>query len=157
MSAKSDTRPIQILGMTIESNLEITLWMAALFFICGLLLAQEIHQAVLGHFFGPTRLRMNYWSIFPKVFEAIVAIYFFMFAFRIPKRSVKIASILMGTNFAVYALLSCFPISSTVGHIVAISGSVLRQIALVIYCMAIVQWLKSVIRRNPQPNFGGGT
>ncbi|MGB9237090.1 MAG: hypothetical protein WCC04_22000 [Terriglobales bacterium] len=157
MSAKSDTRPVHILGMAIESNLEIMLWMAALSVICGLLLAQEIHQVVLGHFIGPTRLRMNYWSIFPKVFEAIVAIYFFMFAFRIPKKSVKIASVLMGTNFAVYALLSCFPISLTVGHIVAISGSVVRQIALVIYCMAIVQWFKSVGRRNPQPNFGDGT
>ena len=146
MSAESDTRPVHFLGMTIESNLEITLWMAALFVICGLLLAQEIHQVVLGHFFRPMRLRMSYWSIFPKVLEAIVAIYFFMFAFRFPKKSVKIASALMGVNFSAYVLLSFFPISATLGHTVALIGSAVRQIALIIFCVAIVEWFKSATR-----------
>ena len=54
----------------------------------------------------------------------------------------------MGTDFAVYVLLSCFPISSAAGHIVGISGSVVRQIALIIYCMAIAQWFKSVVGWN---------
>jgi hypothetical protein len=156
MSVEPETRHVQVVGITIESDLAMTLWMAVLFVICGLLLAQEIHHVVQGHFHGPERLQIGFWTIWNRVFEVIAAIYFFMFAFRFPKKSVKIASVLLGTDLAVYALLSCFPISLTVGHIVAISGSVVRQIALIIYCMAIAQWFKSVVRRNPQPNFGDG-
>ena len=142
--------------ITIDSAWITTIMMAVLFIICGLLLTQEIHHVVQGHFRGPDRLQIGFWTIWNKVFEVIAAIYFFMFAFRFPKKSVKIASVLLGTDLAVYALLSCFPISLTVGHIVAISGSVVRQIALTIYCMAIAQWFKSVVRRNPEPNFGDG-
>jgi hypothetical protein len=130
--------------------------MAVLFVSCGLLLAQEIHYVAQGNFPGPERLRIDYWSIFHKFFEVIVAIYFFMFAFMSPKRSVKIASALMGTNFAVFVLLSCFPISPTVGRVVAMSGSVVRQIALIIFCMAIAQWFKSVVHWSSPPEPRGG-
>jgi len=146
MSVESDTRPVHVLGMTIESNRETTLWMAVLFVICVLLLAQEIHGVLQGHFFRPMLLRMNYWSIFYKIFEAIVAIYFFIFAFSFPKKSVKIASALMGADFSIYFLLSLFPISAALGHTVAMIGSAVRQIALIIFCVAIVEWFKSATR-----------
>jgi hypothetical protein len=143
--------------ITIDRDWITTIMMAVLFIICGLLLAQEIRHVAQGYFHGPERLRISFWSIWNKVFEVIAAIYFFMFAFSVPKKSVKTASILMGTDLAVYALLSCFPISLALGHIVAISGSAARQIALIIYCVEIARWLVSVFHRNPQPNFGDGT
>jgi hypothetical protein len=156
MSAKSGTRGARLLGMTIEHDREITLWLAALFVICGLLLAQEIRRCVQGHFFGPTHIHMSFSSIFPKVFEVICAVYFFMFAFSIPKKSVKIASTLMGADLAVFALLSCFPVTPTAGQIIGMIGSAVRQIALTIFCVAIVQWFKSSVRRSsptdPQEN-----
>jgi hypothetical protein len=143
--------------ITIDSDWITTIMMAVLFIICGLLLAQEIRHVAQGHFRGPERLRITFWSIWNKVFEAIAAIYFFMFAFKVPKKSVKTASILMGTDLAVYALLSCFHISLALSHIVAISGSAVRQIALIIYCVEIARWLMSVFHRSPQPNFGDGS
>ena len=146
MSAESDARPVHVFGMTIRNGRETKLWMAALFVLCGLLLAQSIHQVFRGHFPGPTHVRMNYWSISDKVFQAIVAIYCFIFAFSIPKKSVKIAFALMGADFSVFVLLSFFPISETVGPIVAMIGSAVRQIAYIIFCAAIAQWFKSAIR-----------
>jgi hypothetical protein len=148
MSVESETRHGHVLGITIGSDREMTLWMAVLFVICGLLLAEEIHRVFQGNFFGPTHVRMNYWSISTKAFETIVAIYFFMFAFRIPKKSVKFASALMGADFSVFVLLSLFSVPATVGHTVAIIGSAARQIALLIFCVAIAQWLKSAVRRS---------
>lgn len=143
--------------ITIDSDWITTIMMAILFIICGLLLAQEICHVAQGHFHEPERLRISFWSIWNKVFEVIAAVYFFMFAFRVPRKPVKTASILMGTDLAVYALLSCFPISLALGHVVAISGSAVRQIALIIYCVEIARKLMSVFHRNPQPNFGDGT
>jgi hypothetical protein len=157
MTVESANRPLRVWGITIETNREMTLWMAVLFVVCGLLLGQEIHYAIQDHFVGPEPLRMSYWSIFHRVFEAIVAIYFFMFAFRFPKKSVKIASALMGANFAVFVLLSCFPISSTVGHGVAVIGSAVRQIALLTFCLAIAQWFKSSIRRRSPESLGSNS
>jgi len=148
MSAESDTRTVHVLGTTIWTGREGILWMAALFVLCGLLLAQAIHHVVQGKLSGPTQVHMNYWSISDKVFEAIAATYCFIFAFRIPKKSVKIAFALMGTDLGVFALLSFFPISATVGHIVAVAGSAARQTALVIFCVAIAQWFKSAVRKS---------
>jgi len=136
--------------ITIDSDWITTIMMTILFIICALSLAREIRRVALGHFYGPARLRISFWSIWNKIFGVIGAIYFFIFAFTFPKKSAKVASVLMGTDLAVYALLSCFPISLTVSHIVAVIGSAVRQIALVIYCMAIIEWFKSLVRWVPQ-------
>jgi len=46
----------------------------------------------------------------------------------------------------------------TVGQIVAVSGSFVRQIALIIYCVAIAQWFKSVVSRSsPSESWGNET
>jgi hypothetical protein len=154
MNQKAASKPVW--EITIDSDWITTGVMAVLFVSCGLLLAQEIHYVAQGYFPGPERLRIDYWSIFHKFFEVIVAIYFFVFAFRSPKRPVKIASALMGTTFAVFVLLSCFPISPSVGRIVAMSVSVVRQISLIIFCMAIAVWFKSVVHWSSPPEPRGG-
>ncbi|HUM05035.1 MAG TPA: hypothetical protein VLT90_06220 [Terriglobales bacterium] len=144
--------------ITIDSNWITTGLMAVLLVVCVLLLAQEIHRVALGHFFGPVRPRISFWSIWNKVFQVIAAIYFFLFAFKFPKKSVRIASVLMGTDLAVHALLSFVSLSLTVGQIVAVSGSFVRQIALIIYCVAIAQWFKSVVSRSsPSESWGNET
>ena len=148
MISESDTRRVPVLGMTIDSDREMTVWMAVLFVLCGLLLAQEIHRVFQGHFFGPSHVRMNYWSISGKAVQAIAAIYFLMFAFRISRKSVKSASALMGVDFSVMVLLSLFSVPAPVGHAIAIIGSAMRQIALLIFCMAIAQWFKSSVQRS---------
>ena len=156
MSVEPESRPVPVLGIRINSTREVAIWMAVLFVICVLLLAKEIYRVVHGHFFGPTHLTMNYWSIFYKVVEAITAIYFIMFAFSFPKKSVKIAFALMGADFSVFVSLSFFSVSAAVGQIVAIIGSAVRQIALIIFCMAIAQWFRSVFLRGSPSALRGG-
>ena len=157
MSAESDTRPVQVFGITIWTGRETLLWMAALFVLCVLLLAQSVYQVFRGHFPGPTHVRMNYWSISDKVFQAIVAIYCLIFAFSIPKKAAKIAFALIGADFSVFVLLSFSTISATAGHIVAIVGSALRQIAYIIFCVSIAEWFKSVaLQDSRSETLGGG-
>ena len=156
MKAEPETRSQRVWEVTIESDWLTTLGAALLLILCGLLLSREIAHVMWGHFVGPMHLQRSFWSIFSKAFELIVAIYCFMFAFKFPRKSLKVASVLMGTNFAGYFVLSCFHISSSVRHIAAVSGSVMRQIALAIFCVAIAQWLKSVVRwDSPSETCGG--
>jgi hypothetical protein len=156
VNAETETRSSRIWEITVESDWFTTLGAAVLFIVSGLLLVWEIDHFILGHLSGPVRLHRSFWSIWNKVFEAIAAICCFIFAFTLPKKSVKIASLLMGINLAGFVLLSCFHISPGVRHIAAVSGSAMRQVALAIFCVALAQWLRSVVRWGRQSELGGG-
>ena len=130
--------------------------MAGLFIICALLLGQNIWHFVQGNLHGPERLHIDFWSIWSKVFLVIASIYLFVFAFRFPKMSVKIASALLGTELAANVLLSCVYVSPTAGHIANILGSVVRQIALIIFCFVIAEWFKMYFQRDSFSESTGG-
>lgn len=138
-------------GLTVDSDWRTTVFMAALFLICSFLLAWEIYDAMRGHITAESPLHRNYFSVFDKSYEVIAAIICFVFASGAPKRSVKIASVLMGVNFAGGALLSCFHLSQPVKHMSALGGTILRQVALVIFCVAIAEWFRSVLRTGEAP------
>jgi len=138
--------------IAIDSDWITTGLMVFLLVFCVLRLAREIHFVLQGRFSGPVHLRVSFWGIWDKTFEAIAAIYFLFFAFKTPNvipfkfpTAVRFAFALSGTDLAVYTLLSCLRISETVAHGVGICGSVVRQGALVIYVIAIVQWFRSVL------------
>ena len=156
MKEETKTRSSRIFHITMDSDWFTALGVAVLLVASGLLLVREIDHFIWGHFSEPVRLHRSFWNIWNKVFEAIAAIYCFMFAFKFPKKSVKIASVLMGINLAGFVLLSCFPISSSVRHIAAVSGSAVRQVALAIFCVALSQWLKSIVSWGRQSELAGG-
>lgn len=156
MKAEPKTRPCRLWEITVGSDWFTTSGAAVLFVVSGLLLVREVDHFIWGRFSGPVRLHPSFWSIWNKVFEAIAALCCFMFAFTIPKKSVKIASVLMGIDLAGFALLSCFYISPSVRNIAAVSGSALRQVALAIFCVILAQWLRSVVRWGRQSSLGGG-
>jgi len=156
VNTQPKNRSPRIWEITVDSDWFTTLGAAALFVVSGLLLVREIGHFTWGRFSFPVALHRSFWSIWNKVFEAIAAILCFMFAFEFPRKSVKIASVLMGINLAGFVLLSCFRISPSVRHIAAVSGSALRQIALTTLCVALAQWLRSVIRWGRPSELPGG-
>ncbi len=156
MKSEPNTRSERTWEITVESNWLTTLGAVVLFMVCGLLLVREIDHFIWGHVSGPVRLHRGFWSVWNKVFEAIAAIYGFIFAFNFPNKYVKTACVLMGIDLSASVLLSCFHIPPSALHIAAMSGSALRQVALAIFCVALAQWLKSVVRRGAQPEIPGG-
>lgn len=156
MKSEPDTRSERIWEITVESDRLTTLGAVVLFIVCGLFLVREIDHFIWGHFSGPVPLHRSFWSIWNKVFETIAAIYCFIFAFNFPNKYLKIACVLMGINLSASVLLSCFHISPSALHIAAMSGSAVRQVALAILCVALAQWLRSIVRRGRQAEIPGG-
>jgi hypothetical protein len=156
MKAEPKNRSPRIWEITVESDWLTTLGAAVFFIVSGLLLVREIDHFIWGRFSAPVGFHRSFWSIWNKVFEAIAAVSCFMFASTFRRKSVKTASLLMGVNFAGFVLLSCFPISPGVRHIAAVSGSAVRQVALAIFCVALAQWLRSVVRWGRPSELPGG-
>jgi uncharacterized membrane protein len=141
--------------ITVESDWFTALGAVALFIVAALLLVREIDHFIRGRFSRPVRLHMGFWSIWNKVFQAIAAIYCFI-AFKFRNKYVRIASVLMGMNLTGFVLLSCFQIPTRALHIASVSGSAVRQIALAIFCVALAQWLRSVVRWGRRSELPGG-
>jgi hypothetical protein len=142
--------------ITVASDWITTVGMIVLLVFCVWLLVRDIEKFFWGHLAGPAHIQRSFWSIWNKVFETIAAIYFFLFAFGFTQRAAKIACVLMGTWMAAFVLLSFFNLSLSVRHVVAVTGSIIHQIALAIFCVAIIQWLKRVVRWSSPPEPQGG-
>jgi len=156
VKAEPKTRSPHVWEITVESDWFTTVGAAVLLIVSGVLLVREIDHFIWGHLSRPVHIHGTFLSIWNKVFEVIVAIYCFMFAFKIPNYSVKIASLLMGIDLSSFVLLSCFHTSPGVLHIAAVSGSAMRQVALAIFCVALAEWFRSVVRWSRQSVLPGG-
>jgi hypothetical protein len=143
-------------NITVDSDWLTTTGLGLLFVALFLLLVKDVHSFIWGHLTEPSHVQMNYWSISNRVFEGIAAIYGFIFAFTFTQKLAKVACVLMGTRLAAFAVLSSLNISTSVRRVAAISGSIVSQVALVIFLVAIAQWFKSVIRRDPPSELQAG-
>ena len=156
MKSEPDMRQARTWDFTVESDWFTALGAVALFIVCGALLVREIDHSIWGHFSRPVRLHLGFWSICNEVFEAVAAVYCFIFAFKFPNKYVKTASVLMGMNLTGFVLLSGFQIPTRALYIASVSGSAVRQIALGIFCVALAQWLRSVVRWGRRSELPGG-
>jgi hypothetical protein len=133
----------------VKSDWITTLAMALLLVLCGLLLTREIDRSIWGHLERPSHPHIGFWSIYNRVLIGFAAILCVPYASAFQSRSVKLAFALAGIRLAVFDLLSCFNISSSVSHIAAVAGSAVSQVALAIFCVAIAQWFRTVVHWNP--------
>jgi hypothetical protein len=139
--------------ITIDSDRTTTFLLALLFIICALLLAREIRNSVHGHLILPQPVHRTFFSIFTKASEGIVAIYLFVSAFSFPKKSVKLASVLLGTSFISGLVVLSWPhFSLPTQHAVAIARSGAQQVAFAIILVKIAEWFRSVVRWVPRSN-----
>jgi len=132
--------------ITIDSDRTTTFGAALLFIACGLLLAREIRGSFQGRFIAPEHLPKSFFSIFINVSRVATAVCLFTFAFRFPRRSVRLACVLMGTGMACNIALSWLHVSLSTRHTLAVAGSGVLQIALVIFLVTIAEWFRSKVR-----------
>ena len=138
-----EERSLRVGAITVNSDWIMTLEMAALFVIVGAILIWKIR----GLAFGVASEHVSLLSI-------ITVVYCFIFAFSIPGKFVKAAFVLLGTETASRLLLKYLHAPSSVRHAAGIGGSVLDQVALTIFLVAIAQWFKSVVHRAPPSTTG---
>jgi hypothetical protein len=129
----------------IDSDWVTTVGMALLFALTALLLGRSIQ-----HLLFPT---VNYavsqgvrsgW--FHTLISVIGAVYIFLFAYEFPARHLKIAFLLLGTEYTVRLALGYLHVAAAFQHSVAVAGSIATQIAYTIVLFAIARWFKSVFR-----------
>lgn len=146
MTEDARTENRRIGEIVVDSDWGTTLEVATLFIICALLLMSEIRKFIWGHFAIPKPFHPSFFAIFNEVFEIVVVVYLFMFAFKAQTIALKFAFVLIGIPFVSARMLSFIHSSPPTYHAVAISNSVMRQIALTIFCVAIAEWFRSVVR-----------
>jgi hypothetical protein len=162
VNAEARTRSKRLWEVTVESDWITTVSMAALFLICVLLLASEIHAVVRDHIIPVALARGTFSDIFTKAFEVIAAIYCFIAGLRHPTnsirfgKSVKFAFVLVGIHFGSTALLGLFHTSLVVRHAAAVIGTIMMQIALAIFCVAIASWFRSIVHWHVDSEHRGG-
>jgi hypothetical protein len=156
MTAIPETPRLSKWELQVKSDWITALCLLVLLVICAFLLFRDIEQLMLGQVRGAVPPHRNFWGIWDEIFEAIAAMVCFFLAFGWRTISVKIALFLMGVDLAGVFLLRLFHMSPNAEHVVAVSASVIRQISLVLICIAIAQWFRSVVHRSAANEAPGG-
>jgi hypothetical protein len=143
--------PRRIWAVTIDTDWVTALLMAALLIICGRLLARDIHGLFQGQVAHWVPLHRTFIDIFTGIFEVVAAVYCFLAALRHPANSVKFgravrfAFVLVGIRLTALAIFGFFHTSLGVRHTTAIVGTIIMQVSLIIFCVAIADWFRSVV------------
>lgn len=133
--------------ITIDSDRTTTILLALLFMLCTLLLAREVRNTIYGHLTLPRPLHRNVFGIFTAFSEGMASIYLFLFGFNFPRKSVKLACVLMGADLVCSVALSWLHVSPAIRHTMSVAGSGVRQVALVVFLFTIADWFRTKVRR----------
>jgi hypothetical protein len=128
----------------IDSDRITTIGMALGFALCVFLLAQSVRGFLSGNLDHPISF-LGY---------AIGVGYSFSFAYFFRPKHVRLAFLLLGSQYAVRLALAYFHFAATKQHSAAYVGSIARQISLIIILVAIAQWFATVVRPNPPSDPG---
>ena len=77
---------------------------------------------------------------------ALIVVFALRGAFVFPEKPVRVAFVLLATNYALRFLLHYSDSSFDVRHTVFVVGSIMKQGAFVLFLWAIAEWLKSVMK-----------
>jgi len=134
--------------ITVDSNWIMTVGMALLFAFCAFLLIWDIRDLLFG------KVEHDVSHTIDVVAYALGAVYSFLFAYSFRATPLKVAFLLLGTNYTVRLAIGRLHVSASMQHFASVICSIAWQIALIIILVAIAQWFKSVVRRVTPPNPG---
>lgn len=141
----SEKTQIQRRGdILIDSDWITTIGMALSFALCILLLAQSVRGFLSGNLDRPI-------SFF---YYAICVAYSISLAYFFRAKHVRLAFLLLGTQYTVRFALAYFHFAATKQHFAAYVGSIATQISVIIILVAIAQWFATVVRPNPPSHPG---
>ena len=142
--------------VTIDSNWIITIGMTLIFAFIAFLLGWSIRDLLFDRVDYRALQRVpNRW-LDPLTYP-LGAVYSFLFAYSFKAKPLKVAFLLLGANYSAHFALAYLHLAVGVQHSVAVTGSIVRQIAYTIILVAIIQWFKSVVRWIQTSNLGTGS
>ena len=125
--------------IAINSNRITTIGIALLFVCTFLLLLWNVRELLLGRFDH---------DLSPVFYVFVVAIAL-RGAFIFPEKPVRVAFLLIATNYALRFIMHYLDRSFGSRHAVFAAGSIMKQVAFVLLLWAIAKWFKSVVQISP--------
>jgi hypothetical protein len=142
--------------ITVDSNWIMTIGMVLLFAFIAFLLGWSIRNLLFDKVdYRVLQGARNGWL--DTLTCVIGAAYSFMFAYSFPGKHLKVAFLLLGTEYTVRFAIEYLQVAAGMHHSGAVAGSIARQVAFTIILVAIIQWFKSVVRWIPPSNPGAGS
>jgi hypothetical protein len=139
--------------ITVDSNWIMTIGMVLIFVFVAFLLGWSIRDFLFDKVdYRVLRGARNGW--FDALTYALGAVYCFVFAYSFAGKHLKVAFLLLATEYTVHFAIEYLHVAAGVHHSVAVAGCIARQVAYTIILVAINQWFKSVVRWIPPSNPG---
>jgi len=132
--------------LTIDSDPGTTVGLAVLFIILTLMLVRDIRHILWS---APNQIAIT--GIPNRLGAALALVYSIFFFFRWPNRLVKIGCALLAAHSSLGLALTYLRISPTTRPTLAFAGSIVMQISLVTFLIAIADWFRMVVRWAPPP------
>lgn len=137
-------RPTRLGEITVDSDFTTTMLLVVLFIIVGLMLARDIRHILWG---APSQIAIS--GTLNRLGAALSLVYCLAFVFRWPNRLVKTGCALFAAHLTLALGLTYLHIFPDPRSALAFADSVVRQISLLTFLVAIAHWFRRVVRGAP--------
>lgn len=136
--------PTRFGEITVDSDLTTTALLGVLFIVLSLMLMRDIRHILWS---VPSQIAIR--GTLNRLSAALMLAYGLVFVFRWPNRLVRIGCALFAAHLGLSLALTYFRISPNALPTIAFAASIVVQISLVAFLVAIAQWFRTVVRWAP--------
>jgi hypothetical protein len=136
--------PTRFGEITVDSDVTTTALLVVLFIILSLMLVRDIRHILWG-----TQNLIAIRGALNRLATAFALVYCLVFVFRWPNRLVKIGCALFAAHFSLALASTYLRISPTARPALAFADSIVMQISLAIFLVAIARWFRTVVHWAP--------
>jgi hypothetical protein len=137
-------KPTRFGEITVDSDFTTTTLQVVLFVILSLMLMREIRHILWS---APNRIAIS--GTLNRLGAALALVYCLIFVFRHPNRLVKIGCALLAAHLSLALAVTYLHVSPTPRPTLALADSIVMQISLVTFLVAIAQWFRAAVRWAP--------
>jgi hypothetical protein len=130
--------------ITVDSDFVTTALLVVLFIILSLMLMRDVRHILWG-----TQSLIAIRGPLNRLATAFAIVYCLVFVFRWPNGLVKIGCALFAAHFSLALASTYLSISATARPALAIADSIVMQISLATFLIAIAHWFRTVVRWDP--------
>jgi hypothetical protein len=134
--------------ITVDSDFTTTALLAVPFFILSLMLMRDIR-----HILWSTQNQIAIGGTLNRLAAALALVYCLVFVFRWPNRLVKVGWVLVAIHLSLAFASTYLRIPPTARPALALADSIVMQVSLVTFLVAIAHWFRTVVHWAP-PSFG---
>jgi hypothetical protein len=141
------SRPTRFGEITVDSDFTTTALLGVLFIVLSLMLMRD-----MGHILWSVPNQIAIRGTLNRLSAALMLAYGLVFVFRWPNRLVRVGCALFAAHLGLALASTYLRISPTALPTLAFADSIVRQISLVTFLVAIARWFRTVVRwASPSP------